>query len=373
MSTKAIIVDLIDDIDVKVKITDESCFEDVFRSGSLGLGESYINGKWEACQPLDDIFTKIGKADLGRKLADKSWYIKVWLFFQWLYNYFTWQTRSSSLVVADQHYNLDPRLYDNMLSEDKMYSCAYFEHDKMTLHDAQIAKLDLIARKLQFRSGMRVLDIGCGWGFACSYFNKMYDVKTVGVTISSEQYNFAMENYARKGVEFFLSDYRDLGKVNYEFDAIYSIGMFEHVTSKHYREFMTISSNILKPDGLFLLHTIGRNSTNNVNDPFLDRYIFPNSALPSLSQISQSVEHLFIVEDVHNLGCHYDKTLMCWYNNFTTNINNLSFLSERFKRMWTYYLLSCAGTFRSRGCQLYQVVLSKQRYQHYERPNAREW
>ena len=377
MSAKKIVSDLISETGINVIINDDTCYDDVFRNGSLGLGESFIEGKWDAKEDLDKIFSKVGKAHLGKSLSDKSWYVKGTLLLQWLYSYITWglnsfgllshgQSVSASKVVADQHYNLHPQLYQNMLSADMMYSCAYFSNDNMTLYDAQLAKLDLIARKLRFKPGMKVLDIGCGWGFACSYFNEKYGVKCTGVTISEEQFKFAMNKYQRTGVNYILDDYRNINDI-VGYDRIYSIGMFEHVTSKHYREFMEICDKLLHPGGLFLLHTIGGNTTKIVNDRFLDKYIFPNSMLPSLAQIAQSSEGLFLIEDVHNFGCHYDKTLMCWYRNFMQNQNNLTFLSDRFKRMWIYYLLSCAGTFRSKGCQLYQVVFSKQRYEHYER------
>lgn len=367
MASKTFINNLIKTNNINVTIHDNTCYNDVFRKGSLGLGESYIEGKWDSNEKLDEVFTKIGKASLGNKLAEQSWYIKIWLFFQWVYNMFSWQTLSSSKVVVDQHYNLDNRLYSNMLSSDMMYSCAYFPLDDMNLHDAQLAKLDLIAKKLHFRPGMKVLDIGCGWGFACNYFSNKYGIEIFGITLSEEQFKYAKEKYH---ADFYLTDYRNIPYTFPEksFDAIYSIGMFEHVTPKHYTEFMNICFRMLKPAGLFLLHTIGSNTTKTINDRFLDKYIFPNSILPSLALISKSSEHLFIIEDVHNFGRHYDKTLMMWYDNFINNIDKLDFLSDKFKRMWSYYLLSCAGTFRSKGCQLYQVVLSKQRYEHYERP-----
>lgn len=375
MTSKKIITDLISDFDINIKnsyiINNPKCYDDVFREGSLGLAESYIKCKWDmkptSSITLDQLFDKIGRADLITKLTQQSWYIKIYLLIMYIYNIISWQTVKSSTMVADTHYNLDKRLYNNTLSSDMMYSCAYFSKPDMTLAMAQLAKLDLIAQKLKFKPGMRVLDIGCGWGYACHYFNTKYGVEVVGITISVEQYNYACENYLN--VTYHLKDYRclpNLEKIE-SFDAIYSIGMFEHVTSKHYKEFMEICNKMLKPTGLFLLHTIGGNTTNIVNDRFLEKYIFPNSMLPSIADIAKSSEKLFIIEDVHNFGCHYDKTLMCWYDNFKNNLSELTFLSIEFKRMWTYYLLSCAGTFRSKGCQLYQVVLSKERYEHYER------
>lgn len=375
MTSKKIITDLISDFDSELKdsyiINDSKCYDDVFREGSLGLAESYIKNKWDMSSTssvtLDQLFDKIGRYDLITKLTKQSWYIKIYLFITYIYNMISWQTIKSSKVVADNHYNLDTRLYNKMLSSDMMYSCAYFSKPDMTLNEAQLEKLDLIANKLKFKPGMRVLDIGCGWGYACHYFTTKYKVEVVGITISNEQYKYACKHYPN--VLYHLNDYRCLPNLEKEgsFEAIYSIGMFEHVTSKHYSEFMEICNKMLKPNGLFLLHTIGGNTSNIVNDRFLEKYIFPNSMLPSLADIAKSSEKLFIIEDVQNFGCHYDKTLMCWYNNFINNLSELTFLSNEFKRMWSYYLLSCAGTFRSKGCQLYQVVLSKERYEHYER------
>lgn len=375
-SAKEIITKLTTDIGInECDIKDDTCYDDIFQKGSLGLAESYIQSKWDLTSTLtlDELFNRIGKTNLGQNLAAQSLFLKLWLLLQWLWSNLIWlwtPSQQLSKVVADSHYNLDSRLYDLMLSKDKMYSCAYFTTSDMNLHDAQIAKLDLIAKKLNLQPGMTILDIGCGWGFACHYFHTKYGVNIHGITISEKQYEYAVENYGNEHVKFYLDDYRCLPNLipKQSCDASYSIGMFEHVTNKHYRQFMSICHKLLKPNGLFLLHTIAANTTKNVNDPFLEKYIFPNSMLPSMADISISSEHLFIIEDVHNFGCHYDRTLMCWYHNFITNSDKLSFLSPEFKRMWTYYLLSCAGTFRSKGCQLYQVVLSKERYSHYERP-----
>jgi cyclopropane-fatty-acyl-phospholipid synthase len=179
----------------------------------------------------------------------------------------------------------------------------------------------------------------------------------VGVTISSEQAQWAKNRYRGLPLEFRLQDYREIrGK----FDRVVSIGMFEHVGRKNYRTYMEIAANSLEEGGLFLLHTIGKNDRRSTPDPWIDKYIFPNGDLPSCGQIGDAVDGLFVVEDLHNFGSDYDKTLMAWHANFEAAWPEFeSALGQRFYRMWRYYLLSCAGAFRARDIQLWQWVLSK--------------
>ena len=216
----------------------------------------------------------------------------------------------------------------------------------------------MICRKLQLKPGMRVLDIGCGWGSFMSYAAENYGVQCVGVSISKEQVAWAQQRYAHLPLEFRLQDYREL---NEPFDAIASVGMFEHVGRKNYRTYMEVAHRCLDKNGLFLLHTIGKNLRKSAPDPWIDKYIFPNGDLPSIGQIGDAVDNLFVVEDLHNFGADYDKTLMAWYQNFSHAWPRFeATLGKRFYRMWRYYLLSCAGAFRARDIQLWQWVLSKE-------------
>jgi len=226
----------------------------------------------------------------------------------------------------------------------------------MTLDDAQEAKLELICRKLGLQTGMKLLDIGCGWGSLATYAAERYGVEVVGITVSSEQVDMARKLCAGMPVEIRLQDYRD---VNEQFDRIVSVGMFEHVGYKNYRTYMQVVRRCLNDEGLMLLHTIGGNRPTRSVDPWIDKYIFPNGMLPSIGQLGRAIEGLFVMEDWHNFSADYDRTLMEWSRNLEANWGRLkNDYDERFHRMWKYYLLLCAGAFRARGNQLWQIVLS---------------
>ncbi|HWV63130.1 MAG TPA: cyclopropane fatty acyl phospholipid synthase, partial [Oxalicibacterium sp.] len=259
--------------------------------------------------------------------------------------------------VGEVHYDLGNDFYAAMLDSRMTYTCGYWEQAS-NLEQAQVAKLDMICRKLQLKPGMRVLDIGCGWGSFMAYAAEKYGVECVGVSISKEQVALAKQRYPDLPLEFRLQDYRDL---NETFDAIASVGMFEHVGHKNYRTYMEVAHRCLKDGGLFLLHTIGKNVRKSTPDPWIDKYIFPNGDLPSIGQIGDAADGLFVVEDLHNFGADYDKTLMAWFRNFDAAWPRFEAeLGPRFYRMWRYYLLSCAGAFRARDIQLWQWVLSKE-------------
>lgn len=324
--------------------------ERVFAGGSMGLGESYMDGEWEVEQ-LDEFFNRVMRAHLEQKIRSST------IIWQALKSrFFNRQSLKRAYQVGEQHYDLGNAFYGAMLDRRMTYTCGYWK-DAETLDEAQEAKLDLICRKLQLEPGMRVLDIGCGWGSFMAYAAEHYGVECVGITISREQVAWASKHYPDLPLEFRLQDYRE---VNDTFDRIVSVGMFEHVGDKNYRTFMDVAHRCLVDGGLFLLHTIGKNERKPYTDPWIDRYIFPNGELPSVGQIGDAVDNLFVVEDVHNFGADYDRTLMAWYENFEENWPRFAKqLGPRFHRMWRYYLLSCAGIFRARDIQLWQWVLSK--------------
>jgi cyclopropane-fatty-acyl-phospholipid synthase len=244
-----------------------------------------------------------------------------------------------------------------MLDKWLNYSCGYWENAK-TLDEAQEAKLDLICRKIGLKPNMKILDIGCGWGGFAKYSATKYGARIHGITVSREQVKFAEKFCKGLDIKIELKDYRELKE---KYDRIVSIGMFEHVGASNYRTFMKVAHRCLKADGLLLLHTIGGNTSVNSTDPWINKYIFPNSMLPSAKQITSAAQGLFVLEDWHSFGQYYDNTLMAWHNNFTKNWTALKdTYDERFYRMWTYYLLSCAGSFRSRRNQLWQIVFSKE-------------
>lgn len=323
--------------------------ERALAKGNLGLGESYMDGHWEAPQ-LDEFFNRLLRADIANHVHPSAL-----LFHVLAVKLMNRQSKTRAWEVGERHYDLGNDFYAAMLDERMTYTCGYWK-DAANLEQAQNAKLDLICRKLQLKPGMRVLDIGCGWGSFMSYAAEHYGVDCVGVTISREQAEWGQRKYAHLPLEFRLQDYRD---VDERFDAIASVGMFEHVGPKNYRTYMETAHRCLKDDGLFLLHTIGKNEAS-APDPWIDKYIFPNGEVPTLAQMTTAFEGLFVAEDLHNFGADYDRTLVAWNERFEANWPKFAaLLGERFFRMWRYYLLSCAGAFRARDLQLWQWVLSR--------------
>jgi cyclopropane-fatty-acyl-phospholipid synthase len=333
-----------------IKIINSKFYERVKAQGSLGLGESYMDDWWD-CNKLDDFFYRIlyfGVNDkIGLSLPIILSLVKAKIF--------NLQAIRRAFQVGEKHYDIGNDLFELMLGKTMAYSCGYWKKAK-NLDEAQENKLDLICKKLKLKKGQTILDIGCGWGSFAYYASKNYGVKVVGITVSKEQIKFAEKLCKGLPVEFRLQDYR---KLNEKFDHIVSIGMFEHVGLKNHKTFMKVAKRCLKDNGLFLLHTIGSLKTDHSTDPWINKYIFPNGLIPSLKSIATSTERLFVIEDVHNFGTDYDKTLMAWYKNFNDNWPKLrNRYSGRFYRMWNYYLLSCAGAFRARSIQLWQIVLS---------------
>lgn len=333
-------------------VHNQALYNRVLKDQSLGLGESYVQGWWD-CPALDEMMFRILRAGLEKNFKP-TWAMRWAVFKAKVFNY---QSKSNSMAVIDQHYQLGNDLFVNMLDELMTYSCGYWKN-ATTLNEAQRAKYDLIARKLGLKPGMRVLDIGCGWGGFAKYVAQNYGVSVVAITLSENQAEYAREFCKGLNVEVRVQDYRD---VNELFDRIIEIGMFEHVGNKNYRTFMEMVHRSLKDDGMLMLHTIGNNMSLVTCDAWIDKYIFPNGHLPSIAQIGTAIEGLFVMEDWHNFSADYDKTLMAWYQNFESSWDKLkASYSPAFYRMWKYYLLSCAGAFRARDIQLWQVVLAKQ-------------
>lgn len=325
----------------------------ILARGSLGLGESYMEGWWD-CPRVDEFIARVLIARLDEKVGGTA------LLVQGLRaRLFNLQNLRRTWQVGELHYDLGNDFFEAMLDGHMAYTCGYWKQAD-TLEDAQAAKLDLICRKLGLAPGMRLLDIGCGWGSLMKYAAEHYGVSCVGLTISREQAEYGQQRCAGLPISFRLQDYRPFNRGGSErFDRIASIGMFEHVGQKNHPAFFEVAARSLESDGLFLLHTIGKNVRRTPTDPWIDRYIFPNGDLPSLSQIADASEEHFVIEDVHNFGADYDRTLMAWHERFETAWPRFeSRYGERFHRMWRYYLLACAGTFRARSNQLWQIVLS---------------
>jgi cyclopropane-fatty-acyl-phospholipid synthase len=341
------------DRDFDIQVNNNEFYRRLIVDGSLGLGESYMDGWWD-CKNLPECASRLYKAKLIKKIRGNFRFILNYLILK-LTNL---QSKSRAYQVAENHYDLGNDLFKVMLDKSMIYSCGYW-NNAQTLDEAQEAKLDLICQKLQLRAGMRLLDIGCGWGGLAKFAAENYGVSVVGITVSVEQFQLAKEICAGLPIEIRLQDYRDL---NESFDRIASIAMFEAVGQKNFRSFMQIVHRCLEDDGLFLLHTIGANKpiVARVHDPWVDKYIFPNGEVPSIKQIGESSESLFVMEDWHNFGAYYEKTLRAWYENFKEGWDDLkNRYDQRFFRMWEYYLLVAIGLFQARILQLWQVVFSK--------------
>jgi len=334
-----------------ITVHDDRFYKRVLAGGSLALGESYMDGWWDAPK-LDQFFTKILAAELDYMVTSRHDILLAGV----LARFTNRQRRSRAFQIAETHYDVGNDLYEAMLDKSMTYTCGYWK-DAKTLEAAQTAKLELICRKLGLKKGQTVLDIGCGWGSFAVYAARKYKARVVGITISKEQLALAKERCAGLPIEIRMQDYRD---VQGQFDHIVSLGMFEHVGPKNYRAYFEAARRCLKDGGLFLLHTIGGITSVKAIEPWIDKYIFPNSVLPSIAQIGTAIERLFVMEDWHSFGADYDTTLMAWHRNVEKRWPALKArYNERFHRMWTYYLLACAGTFRSRKNQLWQIVLSK--------------
>jgi cyclopropane-fatty-acyl-phospholipid synthase len=327
-------------------------YERVLTGGSLALGESYMDGWWN-CEALDQFFEKIMEHRIDKKVkANTSLLLRTYLKAKMSMS----QGRSKAYVIGEHHYDIGNTLFAAMLDKGMNYSCGYWETAK-TLDTAQKDKLDLICRKMGLEPGMKVLDIGCGWGGFAKYAAEKYGATIHGITVSREQVEYAKSTCKGLDVKIDFKDYREVAE---KYDRIVSIGMFEHVGSRNYNTFFKMVHRCLKSEGLFLLHTIAGNTSVETPDPWVIKYIFPNSMLPSAKQITSAAEGRFVIEHWHSFGQYYDNTLMAWYNNFKENWNKLKdAYDERFYRMWTYYLLSFAGSFRSRRNQLWQIVFSK--------------
>jgi len=334
-----------------IQVRDEKFYKRAITEVELGLGESYMDGWWDV-EKLDEMTYKILHADLQNKVK-RNYKIAFQLAGFWLINM---QARRRAFIIGRRHYDLGNELFKNMLDKRMNYSCAYWKNAG-NLDEAQENKLELICKKLYLKPGMRVLDIGCGWGAFGKYAAEKYNVEVVGLTVSKEQVSLGKELCKDLPVEFRLQDYREINEL---FDRIVSVGMIEHVGYKNYREYFKVADRCLKDGGLFLLHTIGDIVSRKSIDAWTHKYIFPNGMLPSIPQLSKAIEGLFVMEDWHSFGVYYDKTLLSWFENFNGSWDSIKQnYDERFYRMWKYFLVSSAGSFRARVNQLWQIVLSK--------------
>jgi cyclopropane-fatty-acyl-phospholipid synthase len=336
-----------------LQVHNERFFERVLAEGSLGVGESYMDGWWDV-EALDQFFTRVHRVELYRHVMTPR---MMWLALKG--RLFNLQTKSRSRAVAQEHYDLGNDIYKTMLGRRMQYTCAYWP-GAATLDQAQENKLNLICRKLELRPGMKVLELGGGFGGLAHFMASEYGCDVVSYNISREQVAYGRELCAGLPVRFEERDYREAAREKERFDRVVSIGLCEHVGHKNYRHFLELAHERLKNDGLFLLHTIGSNESATSTDPWIDKYIFPGGMLPSIAQLGKATERLWVMEDWHNFGPDYDRTLMAWWDNFSRGWADLrQKYGDRFYRMWKFYLIGSAAGFRARKMQLWQLVLSK--------------
>jgi len=334
-----------------ITVNHSGFYERVIAEGVLGLGESYMDGWW-TCEALDQFFYKVISADIRKRLR--------WSYAEvaslWMTRLLNRQTRAGSKKVVQSHYDPSSKIILSFLDPYNQYTCGYFK-DTDDLNTAQEQKLDLICRKLELSAKDRILDIGCGWGGFAKFATERYDGHVTGISISDEQLTYARDFCKGLPVRFVHSDYRSFRGT---FSKVVVVGMIEHVGYRNYRALLEMIYDCLDDAGLFLLHTIGSLTSATKTDAWTGKYIFPNSMAPSMQQLSRAAEGLFVLEDMHNFGQYYDPTLMAWHENFERSWPQFeASYDEHEYRMWTYYLLHFAGTFRARANQLWQFVFSK--------------
>jgi cyclopropane-fatty-acyl-phospholipid synthase len=348
---------------VAIRFTDRATPRRAAFNPSLELGEAYMDGRLlieegdiAAFLDLVGLNTHWDDDETGRlrlwRPMRRSKLLEAW----------NWERRSRRNVA--HHYDLSSRLFTLFLDEDLQYSCGYFPEPNVQLEEAQAAKKAHIASKLDLRPGQRVLDIGCGWGGLALYLHKLADVDVLGVTLSQEQLVIARQRATAAGVDnrvkFELLDYRD---IRGSFDRIVSVGMFEHVGPPHYRSFFDHCRTLLAPEGVMLLHTIGRADGPAPTDRWLARYIFPGGYVPALSQIAPAIEDARLwITDIEVLRLHYAHTLSHWYQRYTASRETVVALyDERFFRMWQFYLAGALVAFRHDAHLNFQIQLTRRR------------
>lgn len=336
-----------------ILVKDVRFYDRLLREASIGLGESYMDEWWE-CEALDVFIEKLLRIDIQAKI-ENNLRLKL-LALQALVT--NMQSRARASQVAEKHYNIGNDLYKVMLCKRMVYTCGYWKH-ATNLDDAQEAKLELICRKAQLKPGMRVLDLGCGFGGFAAYAAEKHGCQVVGLTISTEQQKYG-STYARERglpVDIRVQDYRT---ATGSYDAVVSIGMLEHVGWKNHRALMEVVHRCLRPEGVAVLHTIGANYAQRHGIPFFEKHVFPNAASPSIGQLGKAIDNLLVLEDLHNIGPDYHPTLIAWWNNFEAGYPSLDHAKydRRFYRMWRFYLFAGAGSVAARDSQLYHLVLT---------------
>jgi len=333
-----------------MQVFDQRLWKRIALTGSRGLGDAYVEGWWDA-ERLELYFEK-----LLRSSVDKATFNLPKTVLKYAARFANLQNIRRARQVGKTHYDLSHELYRAMLGERMVYTCAYWPNAR-TLDEAQEAKLELVCRKLQLEPGMRVLDIGCGWGSFAKYAADRYGVHVTGVTISAEQASHARDICRGLPTVILEQDYRE---ITGSYDRIVSLGMFEHVGRKNYLQYMRIVQDHLAVDGLFVMQTVGLNKESSGMDPWVLHHIFPNSEVPTVARLAEAFVGRLRLDDWHNLGPDYERTLLAWHRNFLEAWPRLKTgFDSKFCRMWNYYLLMFAGAFRARDLDVWQLVLAK--------------
>ena len=340
-----------------ITVINKKFYKEVLLKGELGFAETYMDGYW-TCSDLETLLYEllINHTKIEQLLKSQSITLSISLIIQYINNLFHNNTLNKSIKNVEHHYDIGNDLYQKMLGKTMVYTCGYFYKPNITLDEAQIAKIDMVAKKLHLKEGMCVLDIGCGFGSAAYYIGTKYKVNVLGVTLSKEQLKCANDNYKSKYTNYKYQDYRH---VTGKFDRVYSIGMFEHIGLKNYPTYFNKCYELLKDDGIMLLHTIGSNYLYSGQSTFINKYIFPGGQLPRKKDIiGNFLENKWGLEDWHNFGISYRHTLNSWHNNIK-DWKGLDNYNERFRKMWKFYLLSCAANFKAENICLWQIVFTK--------------
>ncbi|UWP59206.1 SAM-dependent methyltransferase [Ruminococcus gauvreauii] len=337
-----------------VTLKEDISRKELLTSTSLALGDAYTKGTLEVDKDLyhvlDSFMGQMGKFTTDHQMLKKL--------------LFTSLGRKNQKEEVSSHYDIGNDFYRLWLDESMSYSCAYFKRDSDTLYEAQLNKVHHILEKLHLQEGMTLLDIGCGWGFLLKEAAKKYKVKGLGITLSQEQHDKFQEDIEREGLgdmlRIELMDYRDLKTSGKQFDRVVSVGMLEHVGRGNYETFIENVDAVLKPGGLFLLHYISAQKEH-PGDAWIRKHIFPGGTIPSLREIINILPDFNLYTlDVESLRRHYNKTLLCWRENFLNHREEVVELKgEEFTRMWELYLASCAATFHNGIIDLHQILMSK--------------
>lgn len=333
-------------------VHDDRFYAKLLRWGELGMGESYIDGWWD-CDALEQMIDRLLRARLHLVLKG-NWRMRLGVVKAIVFNL---QNEKRATDSARAHYDIGNDLYRLMLDRRMQYTCAYFAGTD-DLDEAQEAKLDLICRKLDLKPGMRVLELGCGFGGFAIYAAEKYGVEVEGYNVSKAQLEVAREMAGDLPVTFHLADYRE---AKGRFDAVVSIGMMEHIGYKNHRTMLEVIERSMTDEAVALVHTIGSNSSRLRAERFVDKYLFPNAVSPSIAQFGAAIDGLLVLEDVQNIGEHYAPTLEAWWHNFDAGYDQLdhSVYDQRFYRLWRYYLLAASGASTSRKGQLWHFVMTK--------------